>query len=50
MRRKSVLEGLSLSRLADIREQTLENVFSRKAMFLRYSKEAKEMRSRVSSA
>jgi hypothetical protein len=50
MSSKSVLKGLSMSRIADIQEQTLAIVFSRIAMFLIYSEEAKEMRSRVSSA
>jgi flagellar biosynthesis protein FliQ len=45
MSRKSVLEGLSVSWLADIQEQTLAIVFSIIAMFLINSEEAKEMRS-----
>jgi hypothetical protein len=39
MKRKSVLEGFIVSRLADFQQQTLALVFSRKAMFLRNSEE-----------
>jgi hypothetical protein len=44
MNRKSVLERLSMSSLADIQEQTLATVFSRIAMFMRNSEEVKEIK------
>jgi hypothetical protein len=43
--RKSVLEGLSIRRLADIQEQTLAIVFLRIAMFSRNSEEVKGIKS-----
>jgi hypothetical protein len=47
MSRKSAIEGLSISRLADIQQQT---IFSRLATFLTNSEEVKEIKSGESSA